>query len=98
MHIYRIQKALVSSGLLGVSGSEVDPKLTKVIDPILPVVSMLGYWAISLGNLEVQEPLGYCCSDCTLGYYNLHSPLGVQSTQLWGTSGFYVRNLNHGFG
>ena len=36
-------------------------KSPKIMDPILPVLSILGYWAIILGFLEVQVYSGRCC-------------------------------------
>ena len=31
--------------------------MAKIMDPILPILSILGYWAILLGSLEVQVGL-----------------------------------------
>ena len=49
---------LVDPMLLALSGHEETwtSKRPKMMDPILPVLSILGYWAITLGLLEVQEP------------------------------------------
>ena len=39
---------------LAISKSTWTSTVAKIMDPILPILSILGYWAIVLGSLEVQ--------------------------------------------
>ena len=44
--------------------------MAKTIDPILPILSMLGYWAIVLGSFGGP---GGCCPASRIGGEHLHS-------------------------